>query len=223
MIHKTSILPAAEALAGIFGMGSPDAHIILTGHLDLVGMDTDQISLPIISELLGNNLEKGATQVRITVGPNQVIVEDNYQNNVPDELAAILANLSADRVISTKKFYKNGEPRYSGVGVMSTRIDLEEMGGQLTYQVTGDNRIIAIATWPNKVEPASPYEYGATFVVFPEDLSLEKEAVEWTTKGWELIGDPIFKMPHPMYFEFDASLKSGFVLLFRRPLTGNHT
>lgn len=107
----------------------------------------DRNFCPVVTELVNNCLNKGAERVKVLVEWGRIVVEDDVVHT-PNELEAILANVTSERPRTTKEVDLELSYPLGGVGIISIRSDLAKYGGVLNYEVVEGRRIKTIATWP---------------------------------------------------------------------------
>lgn len=198
----TPIRPAAVTLVETYGMQNPGCLLKIEGLVDVLDMKMELAST--VSELISNCLDKGASIVKVTIETDKLIVEDDFQHEDVD-LQKRLMNLNSERSITTKK-------GIGGAGIMSCRMNLDRLGGSLSYHQTKDNRIVAEAWW--REFPVYPFfEHQILFV----EKGGEKERIikENLSIGWELNGQPTYSIPPEVWSNFGKTT-SGYVLRFRR-------
>jgi hypothetical protein len=105
----------------------------------------------VVMELVNNCAEKDATDIHIKVAIEldasdqfTLRVEDNvfYSQEIAEDLLSNL--LSSKPVRKDKSAVRQSE---GGAGLAMCRRIFEKWGGGLTYELTPDNRIVAVATW----------------------------------------------------------------------------
>lgn len=76
-----------------------------------------------------------------------LVVKDDISHS-PEDLENILANIRSERPRTIKPADKDLLFAIGGVGIISVRKDLIKYGGSLSYEITDDVRIRAVANWP---------------------------------------------------------------------------
>ena len=106
----------------------------------------DRNFCPVVTELVNNCLNAGATRVVVTVNKGGIVVEDDVIHT-PDELEKILANVRSEKPRTTKRPDPELGFPLGGVGIISVRADLARYEGSLNYEATEDGSIRAKASW----------------------------------------------------------------------------
>ena len=102
---------------------------------------------PVVTELVNNCLDKGATVVTVRIEWGRIVVEDDVVHT-QKEREAIMANVGREMPRSTKEPDPEAGYPLGGVGIWATRRNLANYGGSLSHEVTEDGRIRAVASWP---------------------------------------------------------------------------
>ena len=107
----------------------------------------DRNFCPVVTELVSNCLNKRATRVTVKIEWGRIVVEDDVIHT-PEELEKILANIISGKPKTTKEPDPEAGYPLGGVGIISSRRNLARYEGSLSYEVTEDGRIRAVASWP---------------------------------------------------------------------------
>lgn len=103
----------------------------------------------VVRELVKNCVEEEAGEITVTVKPGEIIIEDDLHHDDPRALVEKLNN-------PKPKSGKRGDQRVTGktrggIGIAWSRDLLKRSFGKesnIVYELTEDQRIRAIATWP---------------------------------------------------------------------------
>ena len=134
-----------EVIRATYGRYYPEVDLSINDPEDIL---RNEEVVPMVTELITNCIEQGATRITVTIEGDGISVSDDVCHpNAPE----LLSNLNAPNPRSSK--WERGE--IGGAGIRSIHwVLLKQLGGgSLTYEATPQGQIIARVSWAQKPQP----------------------------------------------------------------------